>query len=350
MADKQIVELPMLQALTDETLIPVYQPGALSPAQKMNGKQFSAFAKAAVEEFSSLASESAAAAANSSNSASASASAAQSAYKGVQTALNNLPEGDTLIINDLTTGGVKAALSAEQGKVLSQRPNPSFLVNGFFSDPVNQRGKTEYSSAGYTIDRWRLAGDELAMSLSDGITISHTKGKWTRIIQPIEGSEQLAGRRVTLSVMASGSATFYILFFLNGASTGIGASGLQASEREIPFNTTVLLPEDLISLEVAFGVYSGSDTGILNLRAAKLELGAIQTLANQDANGNWVLSDPPPDKGLELLKCQRYYQLFSSADKIPSNLIDYRPTMRANPAIGTIDIGGTTYYYADANL
>ena len=33
----------------------------------------------------------------------------------------------------------------------------------------------------------------------------------------------------------------------------------------------------------------------------------VQTIAHQDASGNWVLNDPPPNKALELAKCQRYY-------------------------------------------
>jgi len=32
----------------------------------------------------------------------------------------------------------------------------------------------------------------------------------------------------------------------------------------------------------------------------------VQTLAHKDASGNWVLNDPPPNKALELAKCQRY--------------------------------------------
>lgn len=39
----------------------------------------------------------------------------------VQNALDNLPNGSTLIINDLTTGGANAALSAEMGKELGKR-------------------------------------------------------------------------------------------------------------------------------------------------------------------------------------------------------------------------------------
>ncbi|MDE7262275.1 MAG: hypothetical protein K2N78_09505 [Oscillospiraceae bacterium] len=37
----------------------------------------------------------------------------------------------------------------------------------------------------------------------------------------------------------------------------------------------------------------------------------MQTLAHQDADGNWVLNDPPPNKALELAKCQRYQQVYS---------------------------------------
>ena len=105
MADKRIVDLPALQKVTDDTLIPVYQPGAANPAQRMSGKQFKEFGEGAVSQYA--------------ESASNAAAAAQSAYEGVKAALDNLPEGDTLIINDLTTGGTNAALSAEQGKALN---------------------------------------------------------------------------------------------------------------------------------------------------------------------------------------------------------------------------------------
>ena len=47
--------------------------------------------------------------------------------------------------------------------------------------------------------------------------------------------------------------------------------------------------------------------------AAKLELGAQQTLAHQDADGRWVLNDPPPNKALELANCQRYYYVMNAA-------------------------------------
>ena len=43
----------------------------------------------------------------------------------------------------------------------------------------------------------------------------------------------------------------------------------------------------------------------IQIKAAKLELGPVQTLAHKDGD-TWVLNDPPPNKALELAKCQRY--------------------------------------------
>ncbi len=92
---------------------------------------------------------------------------------------------------------------------------------------------------------------------------------------------------------------------------------------------------------VGFQVFNGAaQTSYVTVSRCKLELGTISTLAN----------DPPPDPALELLKCQRYFQVFSSESARPADVMDYRPSMRVNPALGTIEISGVTYYTADANL
>lgn len=55
MADKEISMLPATTGVTDDTIIPVYQPGALDPAQKMTGAQFRAWAEECVRIFAELA-------------------------------------------------------------------------------------------------------------------------------------------------------------------------------------------------------------------------------------------------------------------------------------------------------
>lgn len=85
----------------------------------------------------------------------------------------------------------------------------------------------------------------------------------------------------------------------------------------------------------------------IDLIAAKLELGDHQTLAHQDASGNWVLNDPPPDKALELLKCQRYQYIANNVAMFGGTgitgityvTISTPVRLRTNPTIvGTIPI------------
>ena len=79
-------------------------------------------------------------------------------------------------------------------------------------------------------------------------------------------------------------------------------------------------------------------------QAAKLELGPVQTLARQNAEGTWELIDPLPDPALELLKCQRYQfvignRLFTPFGTFVSRASGHAstfiplPTMRAVPTV-----------------
>ena len=109
MADKTIGELKKATNLDDESLLIAEQQG---DAVSVTGALFKSFAQAATKGYAESASKDAATAVGAKD-------AAQSALHGVRDALDNLPEGDTLIINDLTTGGASAALSAEMGKTLA---------------------------------------------------------------------------------------------------------------------------------------------------------------------------------------------------------------------------------------
>ena len=165
-----------------------------------------------------------------------------------------------------------------------------------------------------------------------------------------------AGETYTLSVLAKinsigGTVTLRPCSGAYGALTG--ATGLSISAAtEVPEIRayTFTLQEDVEGAGVEL-LIANRDGSYLDadIYAVKLEKGSVQTLASRNSGGAWVLNELP-DYGEELAKCQRYYQLFSGADKRPAALADYRPAMRANPATGTIDIDGTTCYFADANL
>lgn len=303
------------------------------------------------------------AAATSAGNAAASASQAKSTLDGVQSALDNLPAGDTLVINDLTTGGTAAALSAEMGRMLARRPKQNLLHNWYFLNLVNQRGQSEYETYGYIVDRWRLTkmssvteNTVKAAITAGGLLIENTSLSaqgWLR--QDFE--RELPDGTYTVSVLVTDvgycdhyddvtdkrdyAATFGLISSSGsyGTNRSISAPGLHVLTRKVsssePYNRNL-----------RFVFAPGRK---VTIAAVKVEMGDVQTLAHQDASGNWVLNEIP-DYGEELLKCQRYYQLFASEDAMPKNLVDYRPAMRANPATGTIDIDGATYWYADANL
>lgn len=276
--------------------------------------------------------------------AQAASEAAESALEGVREAIEAIPEGAaTPIVNDLTTGGTSMALSAEMGKQLktelNTRVNPNLLDNWYFGNPVNQRGQTDYNGpAGYTIDRWRTSNANTGVAVADdSIFLVAAVGATPYLLQTPQAWQRLLGRTVTLSILSDGQ--------LKTATSKLP----EAVPSTATLYCTIGEYGHVIALAGKLHVrLTGPVSEGRNFTAVKLEFGAEQTLAHQE-DGVWVLNEMP-DYGLELLKCQRYYQLFSSEATRPTALADYRPSMRVTPATGTIDIDGVTYYYADANL
>lgn len=283
------------------------------------------------------------------------ASAAQSALKGVQTAIDNIPEGSTPIVNDLSTGGVSMALSAEMGKALGQRPNQNIVDNWYLLDPINQRGATEYTGAVYGIDRWRTNYAVDTVFITDnGVKNLNAKispGDW-HLHQDIEDVSGLIGHTVTASFLIADASSEYFcpsISFLDANSEQIkqslsdAAVGLVTMSDKVPVGTT--------RIRIGFYADAGIDVGdYVTVKAVKLELGSVQTLAHQDDKGAWVLNDPPPNKQQELAKCQRYQYVangyLSVAGCLTNNkgrLILSIPTpvsLRANPSVSNLTVSG----------
>lgn len=181
------------------------------------------------------------------------------------------------------------------GRVITTKAfpcNPNLLDNWYFGNPVNQRGQTSYTGAGYTIDRWRIDDSDglgsLTINNDKTITISNGAAQnplwFTQILE-----NAIPGTRTASALVKSitGSANMY-----SGASTGtgllLGLNAMQTSE------------EDNIGMRLV--VFPNSS---VTLKAVGLELGTQQTLAHQEY-GDWVLNEIP-DFGTVLLKCQRHY-------------------------------------------
>ena len=228
------------------------------------------------------------------------------------------------------TGGALDTSVGNVSKELGTFVRPNLLDNWYFGRPVNQRGQTSWvnpSDWQYAIDRWLITPSSVIALVDGGITIT------ADFHQGLEKDRLEFGRTYTFSVLSSdgrlGKHTFVLTSDPNiNVNFGFGYFVCYLSNGNMWFR-----------------IYGDGST----YKAAKLELGSQQTLAHQDADGNWVLNEVP-DYGEQLRRCQRYFQTFATESLRPTNALDFRPVMRAAPALSTITVGGKTLYTASADL
>ena len=165
--------------------------------------------------------------------------------------------------------------------------NPNLLDNPWWgsNEVINQRGvssATLTTTMTYTIDRWQMNYSTTAGSYSlgtDGITFTVGYRVYARQLFP--DVTRFEGKALTVSMLLSDGT------ILSGtiASRTAGTEQVfyNGGGTKIYFATTNTL-----------NFYVSSN---VTVRAIKLELGTVSTLAN----------DVPPDYGTELAKCQRYF-------------------------------------------
>ena len=213
----------------------------------------------------------------------------------------------------VTPGQMEQALAAKQDKLTGQPgqvvgfdgmglayavpgwSNQNLLINADFRNPVNRNGKTSYSGGGPTIDGWQAYAGAPAVSLEDG-AIRFSKGDWG---QPLRIKGILPGT-YTMSALASGGNFAAFSFSIPAGS------GPATYYFDIPgTNLRMTFAYKWIVQSHLFYLTNNSDADDARVIAAKLERGPIQTLAHQDADGNWVLNDPP-DYDLQYALCSLY--------------------------------------------
>jgi len=181
----------------------------------------------------------------------------------------------------------------------SQHSNLNLFDNWYFLDPINQRGQTEYKDCAYryTIDRLKANAGTVSLT-ANGLqfvgnpNIAGNDGD-RKIFQVISAKDLPIGTPGTFSVLTdSGLYSMPVIF---------------GSVKKYNFGTVELETGPMSSINLYFFLLRKMDNSPITIKAMKLELGSQQTLAHQDADGNWILNDPPPNKTLELAKCQRYY-------------------------------------------
>lgn len=238
---------------------------------------------------------------------------------------------------EIDNGIDRAKSGGDIDKAIQAKANPNLLDNWYFANPVNQRGQTEYTGAGYGIDRWRLTGGGTVAVVDDGLTLT-SPTQWNGLWQYGENFANFKGTKLTLSFLVKSienPGEFYATIRVSDTlakSVTINNAGLATA--------TLDVTEEPTMLRVALCA-NVANAGSITVFAAKLELGTQQTLAHQDENGNWVLNEIP-DYGEQLRRCQRYQRkIFISMlnamhvwnQMIQFSLNDVLNGMRATPAL-----------------
>lgn len=188
--------------------------------------------------------------------------------------------------------------------------NQNLLDNWYFGAPVNQRGKTTYSGAGYGIDRWKAeAVTPNVVTVNDGyIELSQN----ALIEQILEEPYSLCEKQVTASILlTTGLYTFTTTIPSKEELSAVTADKNLGNTHFVVNGNDVgyidLLHTKAHNTMLRLRAFEGYTVGVI---AVKLELGSQQTLAHQ-VGGAWVLNEIP-DYGEQLLKCMRYLQVIAT--------------------------------------
>lgn len=233
--------------------------------------------------------------------------------------------------------------------VVGIRNNDNLLDNWYLADPINQRGQTEYTGAGYTIDRWLKWSEGSLEVVSGGIKL-HANNS-TVVFSQIcgENTAELVGQTATLSILFEDVKGTFVIQVVDSFDLAVSSNGLHSVTGTLSLST-VNIPEIRI-----FSSNEGENSCII--KAIKLEFGPVQTLAHKEGD-TWVLNDPPPAPALELVKCQRYYEagiiiieLTGEHDAKYERTIPFKVTKRINPRCTVRSMQGTpdhiSYYSND---
>jgi hypothetical protein len=201
------------------------------------------------------------------------------------------------------------------------RPNANLLHNWYFGNPVNRNGKTEYTSARYTIDRWQsLNGSTLTLT-EDGIRFRMSAGQ--QIQQTLDDYSALYNKNITCSILLA---------------DGTLHSGTIRYDADSNWdNKTFFYMADMhvLMTDVHGFVFYSNNAVDVTMLAVKLELGDQQTLAHQE-NGVWVLNEIP-DYAEQMAICMQYDKTTGAYTGITASDVGAIPFINAQGASWDMD-------------
>lgn len=171
------------------------------------------------------------------------------------------------------------------------RTNPNLLDNPWFT--VRQRGDGPFSGANtFAMDRWRVTSNSTITCTTNGITITTTTKKWGMQYR-VTKDFFTVGKTYTISALEQDGTITNATFTWTGSGVSlypIGSNvGFEVSTSNGSYNIIY---------------FTTSEVGSVYLRAVKLELGSVSTLAN----------DVPPKEEQATADCKWYFQRIQQED------------------------------------
>lgn len=191
--------------------------------------------------------------------------------------------------NALAIGQIKGPIASDGADNFSSAgSNRNLLDNPWFT--VNQRSAGS-TSDGYPADRWLKVGNTAATATAtaNGLVIALNGSAYCDLRNRYSEAEIITpnlGKTATISIMLADGTVFSDQIVLSTTQ-----QNRYLNSEKIRFNLNVSGGVYLVRLVL----YDD-----MTIRAVKLELGSVSTLAN----------DAPPDYGTELAKCQRSFVRF----------------------------------------
>lgn len=146
-------------------------------------------------------------------------------------------------------------------------------------------------TGGYSIDRWRLLNNNVLVIANNAIELTFVDNNY--IIW--EQFESIPKGIYSLSLLFADGA-----FVTWSGVVDVSQAGFEAGTARYKNWNIAIYHDKTVRITCI-----GSSGDKITILAAKLELGPTQTLAHQDAAGNWVLNEVP-EYGEQLRRCQRY--------------------------------------------
>lgn len=207
--------------------------------------------------------------------------AAESAAESAAHAMSGTPEGYADVV--------------ARANVVS---HPNLIINSWFT--INQRGWTsgKASANAYTVDRWAVNNANIRIDkTSDGIAIIKDVSNYGgQFFQKFEDFSSLAGKTVTVSAIVKNTTPVTMGISENG-TTIKGMTITDTHDDWTLIYNQVKISDNITQLQFRIAILNASANGSVEIKAVKLEIGSVSTLA----------MDVAPNAAEELLKCQRYY-------------------------------------------